>query len=240
MLIYHRVGGGTPDERDVTTEDFAAQMGVLAEGHEVVSLDAALDALDAGDDRPTVVLTFDDGFADVRDPALPILVEHGLPFTVYLATGYLGGEMHWDGSTAKAPGPALSWDDVEALVATGLCTIGNHTHGHVRPEVVTEADIDECTEAISERLGIVARHYAYPWGIPVPALEPALRARFRSAVTGELGRNLPGVDPLRLRRVPVRGSDPLEFFAAKLTGRLGPERAYGAIVTVAKKLGASA
>jgi peptidoglycan/xylan/chitin deacetylase (PgdA/CDA1 family) len=240
VLIYHRVGGGTPDERDLALDDFAAQMRLLAEGHEVVSLDAALDALDAGDDRPTVVLTFDDGFADLVDPALPVLAEHRLPFTVYLATEYLGREMHWDGSTASAPGPALSWDDVETLVGSGLCTIGNHTHGHVRPEVVTEADVDQCSEAIAPRIGVAPRHFAYPWGIPVPALEPALRARFRSAVTGDLGINLPGVDPLRLRRVPVRGSDPVEFFAAKLSGRLGPERAYGAVVTMAKKLGASA
>lgn len=240
VLIYHRVGGATPDERDLSLADFTAQMALLADGHEVVGLDDALDALDAGDDRPTVVLTFDDGFADVLDPALPVLAEHSLPFTVYLATDYLGREMHWDGSTASAPGPALSWDGVEALLASGLCTIGNHTHRHVRPEVLGEADLDECTEAISRRLGIVPRHFAYPWGIPVPAMEPALRTRFRSAVTGELGRNRPGVDPLRLRRVPVRGSDPIDFFSAKLTGRLGPERAYGALVAAAKKAGASA
>ena len=34
-----------------------------------------------------------------------------------------------------------------------------------------------------------------------------------------------------LRRVPVRGTDPIEFFRAKLDGSLLPERAYGAIVT---------
>lgn len=215
-------------------------MRMLADEHEVVSLDHALDALDAGDDRPTVVLTFDDGFADVLDPALPVLVEHGLPFTVYLATDYLGREMHWDGSTASAPGPALAWDDVRALLDSGLCTIGNHTHRHVPPEALTEADIDDCTAAIEERLGLTPRHFAYPWGISVPAMEPALRTRFRSAATGALGRNVPGDDPLRLRRVPVRGSDPIEFFAAKLTGRLGPERAYSALVATAKRLGMSA
>lgn len=240
VLIYHRVGGGTPDERDLALGDFVAQMRLLADGHEVVSLDEGLDALDAGDDRPTVVLTFDDGFADVLDPALPVLAEHGLPFTVYLATDYLGREMHWDGSTASAPGPALSWSGVEVLMASGLCTIGNHTHRHVRPEVLTENDVDECSDAIAQRLGVVPRHFAYPWGIPVPVMEPALRTRFRSAVTGDLGRNIPGVDPLRLRRVPVRGSDPIEFFAAKLDGRLGPERTYGALVAAAKKAGLSA
>jgi quercetin dioxygenase-like cupin family protein len=41
---------------------------VLA-GHRVLGLDAALDELAAGDDAPKVVLTFDDGFADVHDVA---------------------------------------------------------------------------------------------------------------------------------------------------------------------------
>lgn len=240
VLIYHRVDGGTRDERDLDLAAFTAQMELLAEAHEVVGLDDALEALDAGDDRPTVVLTFDDGFADVLHPALPVLADNQLPFTVYLATEYLGGEMHWDGSTASAPGPALSWDGVEALVESGLCTVGNHTHRHVRPEALTEDDVDDCTAAIRDRLGLTPHHFAYPWGIPVPALEPALRTRFRSAATGELGRNLPGDDPLRLRRVPVRGSDPIEFFAAKLTGRLGPERTYAALVSAAKRLGMSA
>jgi hypothetical protein len=72
-------------------------------------------------------------------------------------------------------------------------------------------------------------------------MEDALRARFRSSATGDLGRNTPGTtDPARLRRVPVRRTDPPAFFRAKLTGGLGPEKAYGAFVGLAKKAGARA
>lgn len=39
-------------------------------------------------------------------------------------------------------------------------------------------------------------------------------------------QDLPGYDPMTLRRVRVRGSDPIEFFAAKMNGRLLPERAH--------------
>lgn len=236
LLIYHRVGGGSPDERDLTTARFAAQVEALDAGT-VVPLDVAIDRLDAGDRTPGVVLTFDDGFADVFDNGWPILRERGLPFTVYLATAFVGATMHWDGSTAKAAGPALSWDQLGEMVASGLCTVGNHTHHHVRPEVLDEAELDRCSAEVHRHLGVVPRHFTYPWGIPVPALEPALRQRFRTASTGELGRNLPGTDRMRLRRVPVRGSDPLAFFQAKLSGGLGPERAYAGIVATAKRVG---
>jgi peptidoglycan/xylan/chitin deacetylase (PgdA/CDA1 family) len=236
VLIYHRVGGGSPDELDVSADGFARQLDALA-GHAVLPLDGALDRLAAGDDSPTVVLTFDDGFQDVYANAWPLLRDRGLPFTLYLATAFLGGTMAWEGSTAKAGGPALSWDQVAEMVGSGLCTPGNHTHRHVPPTRLTEAELDECSAAVEANVGLRPRHFAYPWGIPVPVAEPGLRARFRSAATGHLGRNLPDTDPLRLHRVPVRRTDPLEFFRAKLAGGLLPERAYAGLVTTAKRVG---
>lgn len=239
LLIYHRIGGGTSDELDLPMADFEAQLDRLA-SHDVVSLDAALDRLDAGDTRPSVVLTFDDGFDDVHANAWPLLRERALPFTVYLASGFIGETMLWEGSTAKEhSGRGMTWQQLGELTESGLCTIGNHTHHHVRPEVLTEAELDACTEAIQHHLGITPQHFTYPWGIAVAAMEPHLRRRFRSASTAVLGRNLPGTDRMRLRRVPVRQSDPESFFAAKLTGALGPERAYAAAVRLGKAVGLS-
>lgn len=237
VLIYHRVGGGTSDELDVTAGQFERHVDILGR-HDVVALDAALDRLDAGDESPSVVLTFDDGFGDVYENAWPVLREHGLPFLVYLCSAFVGTTMRWEGSTAQgAPGIGLTWDQLGEMVESGLCTVGNHTHTHARPEQITEEELDVCSEAIERHLGVRPRHFTYPWGVAVPALEPALRDRFRSCSTGELGRNAPDADRARLRRVPVRRTDPDRFFAAKLTGGLGRERAYGAVVAVAKSLG---
>jgi peptidoglycan/xylan/chitin deacetylase (PgdA/CDA1 family) len=238
LLIYHRIGGGSPDERDLRLDAFASQLDVLAE-HDVVALDRAMDRLDADDQRPSVVLTFDDGFRDVYENAWPLLRQRRLPFTLYLATAYLGGTMRWEGSTAKADGAALTWDMVAEMVYSGLCTVGNHTHDHVPPESLVEEQLDRCSDLIEDRLGLRPRHFAYPWGVPVPAMEPALRARFRTACTGDLGRNGATVDRMRLRRLPVRRTDPTPFFAAKLRG-LGAERAYKQVVRTAKAVGARA
>lgn len=241
VLIYHRVGGGSADERDVATASFVAQLEILR-GQDVVSIDAALDRLDAADRRPTVVLTFDDGFGDLYAHAWPLLRDRGLPFTLYLATGYVGGAMHWEGSTASGPAPGLTWAQVAEMANSGLCTVGNHTHTHPAPVKLTPAELDCCSDAVEEHLGAWARprHFAFTWGVEVPWMRQALRVRFRSAATGRLGRNLPGYDPMALRRVPVRGSDPIEFFAAKINGRLLPERAYSLAVATAKRLGVRA
>ncbi|MFD0350255.1 polysaccharide deacetylase family protein [Kitasatospora aburaviensis] len=49
------------------------------------------------------MLTFDDGFADVYDHAWPLLSERGLPFTIYLASGHVGGEMRWRAPPRRPP-----------------------------------------------------------------------------------------------------------------------------------------
>lgn len=240
ILTYHRVGGGTMDELDVGRGDFTRQVEELAR-HRVDHLGDALDALDRGETGSRVVLTFDDGFADMHRHAWPLLREHGLPFVVYVASSCVGGELRWEGSTARKTGaPALTWRQLRSMVDSGLCTIGNHTHHHVRPDRLDEDELDRCNDEVLDRLGVVPEHFAFPWGVPVPGLDAALRARFRSAVTGRVGRNLPGTDRMRLRRVPVRRTDPMGFFRAKLVGDLVPERTYGAVVATAKRAGVHA
>jgi peptidoglycan/xylan/chitin deacetylase (PgdA/CDA1 family) len=237
LLIYHRVGGGSRDELDLDPVAFAAQVDVLGE-QRVVPIDDAVAALRSGDTGHHIVMTFDDGFRDVYENAWPLLRERRLPFTIYLTTGYVGGSLRWEGSTARNQGaPALTWEQLREMVDSGLCTIGNHTHTHVRPELLSEDELDRCSETIESRLGARPRHFAYTWGVPVPRMDAALRDRFLTCATGQIGRNLPATDPMRYRRVPVRRTDPIEFFRAKLQGNLLPERMYAGIVSGAKRVG---
>lgn len=238
VLTYHRVGGGTTDELDVTVDAFAGQLDALLDvGADVVALDAALDRLAAGDGRPTVVITFDDGFAEVHRNALPLLVERRLPFTLYLTAGLVGAAMRWEGSSGSSQGaPSLTWDAIDDLRASGLCTLGNHTWSHATPATVAADELERCSEEIERRTGEAPTHYAYTWGVVVPAIEPFVRSRFRSAVTGTVGRNDVGSDHHRLRRVPVRRTDPRSYFVAKVAGSLAAEHAYDGAVRVAKAI----
>lgn len=236
LLIYHRIGGATPDELDVAGRDFAQQIELLQD-ESVVSLDAAADAVAAGRTEHRVVITFDDGFRDVYHVAWPLLRAAQLPFTVYLASGYVDRVMRWPGSTAVGePGHGLSWDQLRDMLESGLMTVANHTHDHVPPDELTADQLDRCADVVQTELGVTTEHFAYTWGIPVPRMTSALADRFRTAATGEVGRNDRSVDPMAWRRVPVRGSDPLSFFAAKLGGRLTGERTYAALASSVKQL----
>ncbi len=61
---------------------------VTALGFDIISLDKALVRLGDPAARPFITLTFDDGYKDFVDYALPVLQRHKAPFTLYVTTGF--------------------------------------------------------------------------------------------------------------------------------------------------------
>lgn len=70
---------------------FDAQIAFLARHYDCLPVDEALDRLWSGRlTRPTAAVTFDDGYESNATIGLPILARHGVPGTIYLATGLIG------------------------------------------------------------------------------------------------------------------------------------------------------
>lgn len=99
ILIFHRVLR-TPDPifpNELDANRFNQIMVWIKSWFNVVSLDAAVKAIkEKNIPRRTAVITFDDGYADNHDVALPILKKHGLPATFFIATGFLDGGRMWN------------------------------------------------------------------------------------------------------------------------------------------------
>jgi peptidoglycan/xylan/chitin deacetylase (PgdA/CDA1 family) len=101
ILLYHRV---TELPRDpyalaVTPERFDDHLEVLARRARLVPMTELAKRLAEGQVEPrTVAITFDDGYLDNFEQALPILTKHGVPATVFVASGYVGKdrEFWWD------------------------------------------------------------------------------------------------------------------------------------------------
>ena len=92
VLMYHRIARAAADPWDlcVWPEHFESQLRVLREFADVVPLKDIHAELRAGRrTRPVVAVTFDDGYADNLYAAKPVLEEHDIKATVFLATGYL-------------------------------------------------------------------------------------------------------------------------------------------------------
>jgi peptidoglycan/xylan/chitin deacetylase (PgdA/CDA1 family) len=233
VLIYHRVGGGSGTEVDLSPEAFDDQVAWLAATGRVVSLDAAVAQLagggdgavdDVAPDEGPIVVTFDDGTADLAEVATPILVRHGVPATVYLATRFVD-----EGVDFPDDGAPLSWSAVRDMASTGLVTFGSHTHGHVLLDRLSPAgavdELDRSRDLIEHHVGATADHFAYPKAVAASAeVEPLVRARYRSAA---LGGNRPnpyrGTDVHRLSRTAVQVSDGAAFFVRKARGGMALE-----------------
>ena len=114
ILIYHRVLAQPdpmfPDQLD--SRQFERQMALLKRCCNVMPLGAAAAALRRHALPPRAVcITFDDGYADNAEVALPILLRHGLSACFFIASGYLDGGCMWNDTVIehvrRAAGPRL-------------------------------------------------------------------------------------------------------------------------------------
>jgi peptidoglycan/xylan/chitin deacetylase (PgdA/CDA1 family) len=131
ILIYHRVLPQIdplfPNELDAA--GFEAQMRDLSSCFHFIPLGDAVAGLRNGTlPERAACITFDDGYADNAEIALPILRRLGIPATFFVATGFLNGGRMWNDTVIetirRAPGDRL---DLEAL-GLGAFDLSSVTH----------------------------------------------------------------------------------------------------------------
>lgn len=96
ILMFHRVRPWTGDDfapnrlLEITPEFLSETLDVLRElEFDIVTMDEAQTRIaDEAADRRFAVLTFDDGYRDNAEFALPVLKRHGAPFTMYVVPGF--------------------------------------------------------------------------------------------------------------------------------------------------------
>ena len=98
LLCYHTLRP-MAEQLDAWTvlgvEAFLAQIAMLREDYDIITLDQALLERASGS-RPRVVLTFDDGERGLYDHLLPVVEAENLPVTVYVATSQIEtGVAYW-------------------------------------------------------------------------------------------------------------------------------------------------
>ncbi|MER8235397.1 polysaccharide deacetylase family protein [Streptomyces sp. NPDC101490] len=180
VAMYHSIADTTDDPYRVTVSPvrFARQLHWLRDrGLRGVSVRELLAATAEGRARGLVGLTFDDGYADFVDSALPLLLRHGFTATVYALPGRLDGENGWD--TAGPRKPLLSEDGIRRIADAGM-EIGSHGLTHVSlPEADDTALAAETRESrilLEEITGRPVDGFCYPYGQVDPRAIRAVRA----------------------------------------------------------------
>ena len=156
-----------------------------------------------------VVLTFDDGYAELLRHAFPVLKEHGYRALVFVITDFVGKENSWDVQYGWRKFQHLDWDDLEKWQKRGI-EVHSHGASHARLTWLSDQQVaDELgrsREIITSRLGRAPAAISYPFG----SVDARIRKLARDAgyVLGFAGPN-DGVDndPMRLARSTVYAWD---------------------------------
>jgi peptidoglycan/xylan/chitin deacetylase (PgdA/CDA1 family) len=231
VLMYHKVNDIPDNPTTVPVARFAEQLGCLAElGYEVVDLDAVLAHYTLGVPLPeqAVLITFDDGYRDILDNALPVLQEHGYPAVIFVPVAFMEDQIPLPHETHLVErgmrNPTLDWGLMRELDAAGV-RVESHGIAH-RP--LAEVSLDESVREIAvsklkleEKLGRPVTAYAYVKGSEAhfhPVHESILKqAGYEIAFTSISRSNGSDTNPFRLGRYNVEPY-PARTFELVLSG----------------------
>ncbi len=234
ILMYHQVGQpaakGSP-YRGLTVHpaDFKRQMAWMRRlGYRGLAMRDLAPYL-KGERRGKVFgITFDDGYRNVYQNALPVLVEQGFTATNYFVARQLGGGNTWDYEKGVPHSDLMSLDEMRGWAAQGQ-EVGSHTLDHVHltqisPEIAAY-QIAQSRQELGQLLGAEVTAFCYPYGDESPRMRALVReAGYANATTTQGGLARPSDDIFGLPRVTVARSTNIFRFLQKCLTRLEDKR----------------
>jgi len=176
VLAYHRVLPEAQDTLAVSTEQFTRQINFLRrKKYLFLNAETFYRRFVAGTEplnRKVCLLTFDDGYRDNLQYALPVLRKYKIPATVFVTVNKIGGKepYYWDlknHTEFNRDDLPLNWPELKRLQKAGW-TIGSHTLAHYE---LTRLSADEAARELTlsktileKKLGVRVNTVCYPRG----------------------------------------------------------------------------
>ena len=193
VLNYHSVDNAG-SLLSISTAALAAQLAHLQhQGWRSLSIAEYLGATPQTDLRRRMLITFDDGYSNFCDQALPLLQRYGFTATLFVPVDYVGRRPTWlennqaaaqllldqlgfsgrdrqllnESMATLARAPLLGWPELRNLAAAGI-DVQSHGAGHgfltqQHPEEIA-ADLMRSRTVLEDRLGKPISTIAYPYG----------------------------------------------------------------------------
>jgi peptidoglycan/xylan/chitin deacetylase (PgdA/CDA1 family) len=245
VLCYHRVlpslPGAEPSAFAVTPEQFESQLVFLLEhGFCSLSLEEFKDMARGRmtPTRPSVLITFDDGYYDNFAIAWPIAQKYGIKINIFALTGLAGKDgpviIGADTRTVRAQvnrfpelWRMMNWRELRSMQEAGV-GIGLHGHTHRRmsswgKEAIAK-ELELATLIFRKELGARPWAFAIPYGNPgtfTTEVLKVLKSLGLEMVFSTLsGRTHLPEDDLPIRRLVISSYDDLRFFEMKVSGAL--------------------
>ncbi|MFN6128953.1 MAG: polysaccharide deacetylase family protein [Planctomycetota bacterium] len=211
ILFYHRVADHSPNHWSITNKNFLRHLDWLQQHFEFVSLDDTVAAQKLGErERPSVHITFDDGYAENMSFALPELIRRGIPTTYFVTTRFVEEQIPFPHDVANGcPLSTNTIDDIRCLADAGV-VIGAHSQTHIdfgQPlsPTVLRAEIVDVRKKLQDWTGQSIDYFAFPFGLPSNIVQSAIdvvfEAGYKAFVSAAGGFNFPGDDHRHLQRI---------------------------------------
>lgn len=211
ILTYHHVGprrhGARLKGLYVSPKLFARQMAELkSAGFSTPPFGHVTEG--GANQQRHIFLTFDDGFRDVFEHALPVLRGNGYRGIQFLVSDLIGRTNEWQQRQGDVTEPLMDAVQVREWLAAGHA-IGAHTRTHPRLTQLSPSDAREEITASKHKLedlfGSTVEHFCYPYGDWNEAVRDLVRAAgYRTACTTFPGINHTGGLPFELKRITAR------------------------------------
>ncbi|MBI3617132.1 MAG: polysaccharide deacetylase family protein [Candidatus Omnitrophica bacterium] len=215
IMMYHHVNNVDPKRQDtVSPERFEWHMAYLKKHHfRVLSLSTLVQIIKQGKPLPrkSVVITFDDGYADNYQYAFPILKKYGFPAAIFVITDVISA------------GEFLTTAQMKEMLAQGI-EIGSHTRRHAYlPGILGKTLLEEIQgskDRLEQELGVAITNFAYPnGGFNEDAKRIVQQAGYESACTTNRGYDRFNRDVYELKRVRFSDQDDrVDYLWMKLSG----------------------
>ena len=151
-----------------------------------------------------VALTFDDGYENFAEVALPLLSQYRIPATVFVVSSLCGRFNVWDTSGRSPRLRLMSWETLRSLPAD-LVSLGAHSVSHADLTQLSmeelESELQESRTEIEQRTGRRVPHFAYPYGSVNATVRAAAGNKYELAVGTRLEHVPKDPDLLNLPRI---------------------------------------
>lgn len=225
VLCYHRIGEGKGSdlrEYSISPGAFKRQMRYLKKrGFNSLSIESLLQFVTTGGPLPEnpIVITFDDGFKETLDNAVPILAGYGLQASFFIVSGKAGGENDWDKEYKDPLYPLASLNELGGVKEKNI-KLESHSLSHKNLPILQgdelSKEISVSKEDMEMRLKKEVRFFAYPYAKFNEETKRVVReAGYLAAFSAKGGMVQPGDDLFELKRVQILRSDGFTGFLFK-------------------------
>ena len=211
VLFYHRISDTTKNAWTMTSRNFERQIDWISKYTNPVSLDDIRESqISAIRSKRMVGITFDDGYGENCDIAMPLLLQKKIPVTYFVSTHFVeSGEPFPHDIEAGVPLRPNTIAEIKRMAADGV-EIGAHSHTHIDlgqniSSQRLKIEVHDVRKKLQDWTGQSVNYFAFPIGlqknISQSAIDAVMDAGFKCFTSAAGGMNFPGQCASHLQRI---------------------------------------